>query len=408
MLHGKTGCMKAILSVFISSLLFTSVVVSINATVVDRAAVGHIDNADNEPRFAYLSPIIEGLLLYDLSEKGGISVVERSKLDKVVAEQELQLGGLTTSTGALKIGQLANARWLIYGQYSILDGEVLLTVQLTDVNNGETTAIRERDATEHVVHHAAEVLIQKLSGRSVILADASNARSILSLRDEKPGSIAVYSRINNAKIYIDHEFSGFTKGKEQEAIEFNNIPPGQHIVQTVLDRTFGVLELPDGKFHPWEVITEVKPGRRAAVLDETLQVYDAIQKASLLNLGTISIPLSQIETFTLDKSGDWTDIEKKTRHWSIRYTPASAPESTMNFTFNIGNGTVKTLTEPITVPLNTGNRTDKDLNGDMLSLSFSLIRRSEKYEMHWELTRNDLDPERFVYEPVTTNTPIKH
>ncbi|MDX9958819.1 MAG: CsgG/HfaB family protein, partial [Spirochaetia bacterium] len=75
-------------------------------------------NLDVDPRSDYVGGIIQGLLLYDLTRTPGVDLIDRSSLDRVLAEQELQLSGLIEDQGsALKVGGLLGADFLIYAEY---------------------------------------------------------------------------------------------------------------------------------------------------------------------------------------------------------------------------------------------------------------------------------------------------
>ena len=80
---------------------------ALGAADTQRVALVPIQNAGGDPRADYLAGIIEGLLLFDLSSQENISLVERSNLEAVMAEQRLALSGVTASSEkARRVGEL--------------------------------------------------------------------------------------------------------------------------------------------------------------------------------------------------------------------------------------------------------------------------------------------------------------
>ncbi len=74
--------------------------------------------------------------------KRGFSIVERSKLNKIMDEHSLSLTGLTDSTGLAKLGKMAGASAIVMGNVSAYEckGEkcrVSLTAKMIDVESGE-------------------------------------------------------------------------------------------------------------------------------------------------------------------------------------------------------------------------------------------------------------------------------
>ncbi len=67
----------------------------------------------------------------------GLAVVERDRLDDLLAEQKLQRGGHVDRATAVKIGKLAGARRLILGNVAEFDGALRLDLRLVDAQTGQ-------------------------------------------------------------------------------------------------------------------------------------------------------------------------------------------------------------------------------------------------------------------------------
>ena len=229
-------------------------------------ALAGIDNAGGDPRYDYLAGIVEGLILFDLSRSPGITLVNRSRLEDVLDEQRLILSGLAEDGArAVEIGRLAGADALIHGSYVFIGREALFTLTVTDVESGTSRAVNDRGSTENAIHRLAEKALAAINGARVSFVDPDSDRSILSLQDEKPGEIALYSNLVDAEIFLDDEFVGYTTGDPRTPYLIGGVSPGVHLIETDLGADFGVVDLPEVVFRNWSEEVRVTSGNRSVV-----------------------------------------------------------------------------------------------------------------------------------------------
>lgn len=247
-------------------------------------AILEIANAGMDPRIDYLSGIVQGILAFDLGSRSDLALVDRRNLDAVLKEKELTLSALgQDADAAAEAGRLAGADWLVSGEYVFLGSDVLLTLSLTDAKTAKRTVYRDRGGTENLVHKLAEQIVLRLTGKEASFADPGRSRSLVSLRDETPGSIALYSPIIRAEVFVDEQFFAYTTGDPAAPLDIEKLSPGKHRVRVHLDRSFGVIKLPEVSFHDWEVDAEVEPNKRLTLRDQTRQLNGAIYE--LMELG---------------------------------------------------------------------------------------------------------------------------
>jgi len=224
-----------------------------------------IDNVSANPRYDYLEGIIRGLLLFDLSGAQDIEVVNRSDLDDILREQELQLSSLAEDQNrAIEVGRILGADYLLRGEYVFLGRDVLITVRLLDVASARTLTFSERGASENTLHAISEQIIFRLTGREAALQSDQHDRSIISLQDEKPGSVHLFSHLIDAEIFVDDEFIGYTTGDPRVPFGIEDLSPGTHRLRIHLSG-FGVVKQPEITFHDWEEEVEIQPGKRSVV-----------------------------------------------------------------------------------------------------------------------------------------------
>jgi TolB-like protein len=232
-----------------------------------------IDNKSADPRYDYLEGIINGILLFDLAEAEGIVIVDRSSLESVLKEQELILSDLANNEQAVKVGKILGADYLLKGQYVFLGTEVMVSISLVEVGSAKTLPFSDRGATENLIHSLSEQIILRLTGKTVVLQSEQHERSIISLKDEKPGSISLFINLVRADIFLDDEFIGYSTGDSTVPYEVENVYPGKHTVRVHLDG-FGIVKQPEITFHDWEEVVEVKPGKRH-VLKANIKLFSS-------------------------------------------------------------------------------------------------------------------------------------
>ncbi len=294
-----------------------------------RVAVFGFENSGGDSRQDYLSSLAEGILRYDLSVLAGIPLVERRSLDRVLREQELSFAGMADPATVAKTGGLLGASHLVLGDFAVVAGELSLTVHLVDAATGSAVTFRERGASEHVVHRVAEKLAFRLLGsKGFVFADASNDRSILSLRDETPGVILLHSPIRAAEIYLDEEFVGYTRGEALEPIVLESVRPGRRKLRVHLEGgDFGVVALPQVEFKDWETVIDVRPGARHAVRDPTRHFNDILYRLEYLESFKLKARKGSESSLAASRRLSFQDRSGRPVDVSFSVTPAAEAEA---------------------------------------------------------------------------------
>ncbi len=222
-------------------------------------------NLSGNPRYDYLEGLIRGIMLFDLSTQSNLTVLDRVSLDKVLKEQELQLAVLSRdSDAALRFGRILGADTLLRVEYVHLGSEIQIAAHLLDVASSRSFSFNQRGATENTIHALSEDLISKLTGTPASLRSDAVERSILSLQDEKPGTITLFCHLIDAEIFLDGEFIGYTTGNGTQALDIEDVRPGEHTLRVRL-QDFGVVKEPEISFHDWEAAVRIHAGKRAVV-----------------------------------------------------------------------------------------------------------------------------------------------
>jgi len=173
---------------------------------------------------------------------------------------------------------IAVADWILAGEYVLLGPELRLTLKLVDVATSKVVTFSDSGATENLIHSLAESVIERLTGTRPPLVEEGRSRSILALRDETFGVIALFSYLVDAKVYLDGEFAGYTTGDRRVPFIIEGVDPGVHEISTDLGGDFGVVKLPEVTFAPWSSIIRVLSGKRLTVSDASTHFNDQLYR----------------------------------------------------------------------------------------------------------------------------------
>ena len=377
---------------------------------VPAVAILEMANAGLDPRLDYLAGIIQGLLAYDLGGRSDLVLVDRRNLEAVLKEKELALsplgsgssGGGEASTEELsRAGRLAGADWLLSGEYAFLGADVLVTLSLTETASARRTVFRDRGPSENLVHALAEKVVERLTGTRPSFVEAGRERSLVSLRDETPGSLALHSPIIDAEIFLDGEFVGFTTGDERKPFLVERLAPGKHRVRTHLDSSFGVLRLPEVAFGDWDVEVVVEPGKRLVLRDPTRHFNDQLYRLIRLWDEEYTAPFGQGAKLAVlkelafqDRQGSPVSVRLEARPLS---DTAASPEAktgavAMEFVLTVkaGPGPAESATLRLERDLAAGSESEGEANAGIVRLSVSLERGYREWELELSLERTDI------------------
>ncbi len=298
-------------------------------TVSDGVETAFLDfeNINMDPALDYLGGIIKGILLYDMSQNDYIRLVNRSKLEKVVDEQNLRLSGISAnSENTLQLGRTLGADWLVYGEYIYLGRDVLITVSLTNVETTRTFAYSDRGSSENTIHSLAEKVVMKLTGMEMTFQNDNSIRSIISMRDESPGELQLYSWVAGAEIYLDDEFIGYTGENNKVPFIIEKLEPGIHIVRTHY-WTFGEVDLPEVIFRDWDEEFEINPGEKIVIRANQRQFNSIIYDLQQLIREDYRYKSDSDPLYEKQHKVSWLDRESKEHE--IEYTVKSHYEKNL-------------------------------------------------------------------------------
>ncbi|MGH8014222.1 MAG: CsgG/HfaB family protein [Candidatus Binataceae bacterium] len=85
----------------------------------------------------YWSTALAGFLIADLGASKNLELVDRSHLAIVLREQRLSLSDLSDPATRLRVGKIIGAKYFIFGTYTIVASQAVLTARMDDVETGQ-------------------------------------------------------------------------------------------------------------------------------------------------------------------------------------------------------------------------------------------------------------------------------
>ena len=159
--------MKLSLSFYLKFLLFLFLLFnSVHAQL--RIAVSDFSNKSDVLFLDAWERSVPNLLRSNLSASDQVTVLDRSKLDKVLEEQALSLSGLTDSSQVKSIGKLLGAEFILSGTIDQQNDEIVVSADLVRVKTGEiqTEIVRSYNKSHKaaMVGMLADNLLYRLTG----------------------------------------------------------------------------------------------------------------------------------------------------------------------------------------------------------------------------------------------------
>jgi len=104
---------------------------------ISMAFVALTSDAQNK----FVENYVTDALTQSVFETGNVRIIERANLEKILAEQKFQAGGLVDDNSAKAIGKIAGVDYVCYGDMKDVGEEITINARIVDVESGEVLAI---------------------------------------------------------------------------------------------------------------------------------------------------------------------------------------------------------------------------------------------------------------------------
>jgi TolB-like protein len=139
----------------------------------------YFDNLTGKPEHDVMKKGLADMIITDLIAYDGVTVVERDKLEAVMAELHLQAARAFDPATRARLGKLVGARYLISGSMLGVTPEVRIDARLTEVATGvDLTAVSVRGAPDRLFDLEQELVAKLTSSIDAKLVNDIAARKM--------------------------------------------------------------------------------------------------------------------------------------------------------------------------------------------------------------------------------------
>ncbi|MBI4930226.1 MAG: hypothetical protein HY841_05650 [Bacteroidetes bacterium] len=110
---------------------------AVNVLAAETIAVSYFDNTSHIVSYDPLSKGISDMLITDLSKIQGVTIVERSRLEDILKEIELNKSKYFDEATAQKLGKGLGAKSILTGAYIFLNDVLRIDARMVDVQSGK-------------------------------------------------------------------------------------------------------------------------------------------------------------------------------------------------------------------------------------------------------------------------------
>ncbi len=134
------------------------------AGVMGPVAVMPFKNLNKEPSLEWLRVGIAETMVSDLRKYGSLAVVERSQLDKALAEMALQGAQGTEESTAVKVGKMVGARTIVVGSFQSARKQLRITARFVTVETGVVQDTAKVTGAQEAVFALQDEIVARLIG----------------------------------------------------------------------------------------------------------------------------------------------------------------------------------------------------------------------------------------------------
>ena len=144
-----------------------------------KITVMNFDNRSSTGEWQWLSKGFADMIITDLSASERLTVVERERLNEIVAELQLVKTGVVDSSIANRVGQMAKVDWVLFGSFLKEGNHLKIEAHILDLKTQKLMRVEWVEGLAEEVLHLEKRLVQQLLERLDIPITEEEKRSIM-------------------------------------------------------------------------------------------------------------------------------------------------------------------------------------------------------------------------------------
>jgi curli biogenesis system outer membrane secretion channel CsgG len=158
-------------------------------------AVSDFKVESRNPSYEFLGKGISRLVAGELRKSGGVRLVEREDMNRLLAEQELSLSDLMNEKNQVRIGKMLSAKFLVMGDLIDMgNGGVLVSLRMVRVETGEVVWQDETQEKLSVYDYMGAYFAKSLLGSLGVNAGQLTLAKMEKKEEKKPEAIIKVSQ----------------------------------------------------------------------------------------------------------------------------------------------------------------------------------------------------------------------
>lgn len=145
----------------------------------DTLAVTPLARAAASEQYDGLGKALSGMIVSDLSTVPGLRLVERDRLDAVLAEIDLAQSGFLDEKTAQKLGKGVGAQLVLTGSFSVVGEVFLMDARIVRVQSGEIVKAADASGKANEFVAVEKSLVESLLSGLAIQLDAGHRRKLM-------------------------------------------------------------------------------------------------------------------------------------------------------------------------------------------------------------------------------------
>jgi TolB-like protein len=199
-------------------------------------AVLQYDNNTGDERYEHLGRAFSSMMISDLSVIDRIRLVERARLDELVAELDFQQSGYVDPESAQTVGLMLGAQYVVAGAFLAVDPEMRLDTRIAKVETSEIVTTAEVTGQQETLFELQQRLADQLvEGFEMVLTEEEQARLTEQQEANRIDDLETMVKFSEALCLLD--YGAYIEAGELLQ-EVQQRAPGSQIVRA----TMGVMQ----------------------------------------------------------------------------------------------------------------------------------------------------------------------
>jgi TolB-like protein len=204
------------------------------ARAQEKSVVGVLryENNSGDAQYDHLGRAFSSMMISDLSAIERLQLIERERLEDVMAELDLQQSGYVDEESAQSLGMIIGAEYLVLGSFVTVDPEIRMDTRVTRVGTTEIVTTGEVTGQKDSIFDLQQALAdQIIDGLEIALTEEERRLLVERQQENRIDDLETVVGYSQALCYLDNGAYGEALDRIQEV---QLAAPSSRIVGTTL------------------------------------------------------------------------------------------------------------------------------------------------------------------------------